>query len=220
MARNDDSKGIFSEASMVSTSGNDGDSMLSSEEFVRDESNLLSLHPWIFKKERYREGMNIGVDRSRGFLRSRRLRKFSVKPVDFMGNYFTPFGQHVDMEGYLLSSPPNSPTPFLRPFVVSDGSKIISKSSYISLPENGLYKDDCLHKEADGVGLGGKRAVIGVPFLPDSRKSRRKCSEVQHARSASNSQNHCKAAQLEGNAKSHAWCYVITSIWYKTINNC
>lgn len=183
---------------MASTSGSDREPLVSSEEFVRDESALLSLHPWIFKKESYGEGMSAGVDGSRGSLRSRRLRRFSVKPVNFRGNYIgAPFAKE-----YGVYSPPNSPVLSLGPFVVTDGSRIISRSSFESFGmrhENGLSEEDLLYNGADGVGLGVKRAVIGIPLLPDSRKLRRKSSELQHGRvEASNSQIPCKISQLEG----------------------
>lgn len=189
-------------ASMASTSGKDDDPFMSSEEFVSDESNLLSLHPWIFKKERYLDGMNVGVKTTNGLLRSRRPQRFCFKPVDVMGNYITPFTDNVDVEEYVLSSPPNSPSPRFRPFVVTDGSRIISKSSFGSFglqPENGLCIGECLHNEADGVSLGAKRAVTGVPLLPDARRLRRKSSELQHESvKASTLLDPCKVSRLEG----------------------
>ena len=225
-----ESQGRSLGTSMASASGNNGDPLLSSEEFVRDESALLSLHPWIFRKESYGEGMSIGVDGRRGSLRSRRLGRFSVKPVvTFRGNCITPFAEHVGIEEYVLSSPPNSPVPSLRSFVVTDGSRIISKSSFDSFsmqPENGLYREDLLHKEADGASVGVKRAVIGIPLLPDSRKLRRKSIELLHGRAeASNSQKPCKASRLEGNLKiscllcEHFYCCLVILGYISTYVN-
>lgn len=194
---------IASNTSMAYGSGDNGDPLLSSEEFVRDESNLLSLHPWIFKKESYGEGMNASAFQSRGCLRSGRPRRFPVKPVNFPGNYInTPFAEHLDVEDYVLSSPPNSPTPRLRPFVVTDGSRIISRSGFDCFSvqaENGLCEEAFFHKEADGVSLGAKRAVIGVPVLPDSRKLRRKSSELRlETAEVSNSPNPSEVSQMKG----------------------
>ncbi|XP_020244504.1 uncharacterized protein LOC109822683 [Asparagus officinalis] len=189
------------EASVASASGNNGDHSMIQEEFVSDESALLSLHPWIFKKESYQEGTNNGVEKSRGSLRSRRFRRFLVKPVTFTGNYMKPFAEQVEMDEYCIDSPPNSPTPSLRPFVVTDERKIISKSSfdYFSMRhENPLLKEDDLHKEADMINSVAKRAVTGAPLLPNSGKMKRKSSELQDGSvEASNSMNPCKILQLE-----------------------
>lgn len=199
-----DRKGGTLEASMASTSGGNGEPLVSSEEFVRDESALLSLHPWIFKKESFGDGMIAGIDGSGGSLRSRRLRRFSVKPVNFVGNYIgAPFAQEFGVE---------LPVPSLRPFVVTDGSRIISRSNFESFDmshESGLSDQGFSCEGADGVGLGVKRAVIGIPLLPDSRKLRRKSSELQRGKvEASNSWVPCKRSQLGGNTKCSCSCFM------------
>ncbi|KAJ6810779.1 uncharacterized protein M6B38_104620 [Iris pallida] len=146
----------------ASTSGIHGEGE-EEDEYVRDNSSLLSLQPWVFRKESF------GGDTSQASLRNRRLGRFSVKPLGSI--------EHVGLETFSLSSsPPNSPVArpaSVRPFSVTDGERIISRSRFGSVS----WKED-----GDGVGLGLEGCVIGVPPLPKSRRSKRKSGDGENGR--------------------------------------
>ncbi|XVF49962.1 hypothetical protein PTKIN_Ptkin04bG0058400 [Pterospermum kingtungense] len=71
--------------------------------------------------------------------------------------------QHVKMEEYILSSLPTPPKSILRPLVITDGSRIISRASGdFSNGSNGM--GDCkLHNQATFEKSG---YVFGIPPLP------------------------------------------------------
>lgn len=147
----------------ASTSGIHGGGGEEEDEYVRDNSSLLSLQPWVFRKESF------GGDTSQASLRNRRLGRFPVKPLGYI--------EHVGLEKFSLSSsPPNSPvaqSASFTPFSVTDGERIISRSRFGSVS----WKED-----GDGVGLGLEGCVIGVPPLPKSRRSKRKSRDGGHGR--------------------------------------
>ncbi|XWS47928.1 hypothetical protein CRYUN_Cryun13aG0028200 [Craigia yunnanensis] len=71
--------------------------------------------------------------------------------------------QHVKMEEYILSSLPSTPTPILRPLLITDGRRIISRASGdFSNGSNGT-EDNKLHSQATFEKSG---YVFGIPPLP------------------------------------------------------
>ncbi|XVF08928.1 hypothetical protein REPUB_Repub07fG0046900 [Reevesia pubescens] len=71
--------------------------------------------------------------------------------------------QHVKMEEYILSSLPSPPTPILRPLLITDGSRVISRASGdFSNGSNGTG-DGKLHDQATSDKSG---YVCGIPPLP------------------------------------------------------
>ncbi|XVE54693.1 hypothetical protein DITRI_Ditri03aG0102500 [Diplodiscus trichospermus] len=77
--------------------------------------------------------------------------------------------QHVKMEEYILSSLPSPSTPMLRrPFLITDGSRIISRASGgFSNGSNGTG-DSKLHNEAT---FEKSKYVFGIPPLPKIKSS-------------------------------------------------
>ena len=71
--------------------------------------------------------------------------------------------QHVKMEEYILSSLPSPPTPILRPFLITDGSRIISRASGDFSNGSNLMGDSKLHNQATFEKSG---YVFGIPPLP------------------------------------------------------
>ncbi|KAJ6795433.1 Uncharacterized protein M6B38_226700 [Iris pallida] len=194
--------------------------------FVSDHSSLLSLQPWVFRKEsclnveekmsvdggldrftgasqaelsprnvnlRYRRG---GGGRGRNCLRSKNSCRYSVKPVVSAGNCLIPQLYTEDFEfgerGFTSAS---SDAPALRPLVITDGRRIISKStnesSCVSL-EKGL------RNEVDQASSGRVESVIGIPPLPKVRSPNLKVREAQHLKQdMSNTHTTCKSSNLQ-----------------------
>ncbi|KAJ0981967.1 hypothetical protein J5N97_010222 [Dioscorea zingiberensis] len=190
--------------------------MKNAEEYVSDSSSLLSLQPWIFKKEKWEnlEGneddfhtFGYGLDRlgngfetefssrSRGTIRSqssfrsRRTRRYYVKPFTSIENSLIPqLYKDVEVEECIFSSPPPSVTPTLRPFCITDGSRIISKSSSNS---SSMTLDNLLNKEVHDLNYNNDEFTSGemdkdvrFPRLPEQTKQKRKSRRVQDARLA------------------------------------
>ncbi|KAG1368646.1 hypothetical protein COCNU_14G011140 [Cocos nucifera] len=206
---------------MASSSGFQGDTLMSSDEYLRDHSNLLSLHPWIFRKDQIGEkvvkvngefsdksgyemnrfsnaslvdvspinvSLGYGHGKGRRTLRSRRSRRYSVKPLTSIEICLVPqlYEENFEIEEYVFSSlsPPSGQA--AKPFVITDGNRVISKSSHEHLGNN------CLHKDV-AVSSGVKETVVGVSPLPDLKRLKRKSREMQHGRLvSSNSQRSCK----------------------------
>lgn len=193
--------------------------MMSSEEYVSDNSSLLSLQPWIFKREKQEkmegnEGdfhtMGYGLERlvnrfgtefspmsgdsirRRSLFRSRRTRRYYVKPLTSVENSLIPqLYKDVEVEECIFSSPPPSLTPTLRPFCISDGSRIISKSSSGS---SCMTLDNVLHKEVHELDCKNSELTSGetdkdggAPRLPERSKQKRKSRRVNPERSQKHS---------------------------------
>ncbi|MQL98798.1 hypothetical protein Taro_031518 [Colocasia esculenta] len=205
-----------------------GDKLMRSEEYVRDDSSLLSLQPWIFRKEIYQgdgeqmkeigecpgkcdynvgqyanalqphlsprnAGPVYGFRRNKSSLRSRKIHKYSVKPWSSTENCLIPqlYKDNIDFEEYVFCPFPSPSSPAVRPFLVTDGKQIISKSSFESLHEQ---VDNGLHQHVNSVV---NKVVIGVPPLQISRKPKRKCEESHQRRLNIYDSQHCsKMSQL------------------------
>lgn len=208
---------------MASSSGVEGNTLMSSGEYVWDHSALLSLQPWIFRKDnihigeegmkvndefsdklRYEmdsfgdaslanvspRGVSLGYRRGRGrsTLRSRRSRRYSVKPLTSVETCLIPqlYSENFEIEEYVFNSLPSPTAQAAKPFVITDGNRIISKSSHEPLGDNGLHQDV-------GASSGVMGTVLGVSPLPELKKLKRKSRETLHGRmDSSNSQSSSK----------------------------
>uniref|UniRef100_A0A1D1Z8T7 Foldase protein prsA 1 n=1 Tax=Anthurium amnicola TaxID=1678845 RepID=A0A1D1Z8T7_9ARAE len=206
----------------------DRDKLTSPEGYVGNNSSLLSLQPWIFRKESYqvdgeekREigehphkcdddtgqyanafqshlsrrniGPVYGFRGSKRSLRSRRIHKYSVKSLSSTENCLIPqlYRDNIDFEEYVFGPFPSPSSPSVRPFLVTDGNQIISKSSFESFNKQ---FDSRLHQQVDS---RLDEAAIGIPPLQASRKPKRKCEEAGHGRRGTNDSQHCaKTSQL------------------------
>ncbi|KAH7665186.1 hypothetical protein IHE45_13G016000 [Dioscorea alata] len=175
--------------------------------------------PWIFKREKQEktEGkeddfhpMGYGLERlvnrfgiefsptsgdsirRRSLFRSRRTRRYYVKPLTSVENSLIPqLYKDVEVEECIFSSPPPSLTPTLRPFCISDGSRIISKSSSGS---SCMTLDNVLHKEVHKLDYKNSELTSGetdkdggAPCLPEQTKQKRKSRRVNPERSQKHS---------------------------------
>lgn len=214
--------GIFEtlQEEMVYTKAVDEDTSVSPEEYVRDTRALLSLQPWIFKMERIEKngemvdkiGCNanalqpelsprsIGLEynqcRNISSFKSRQSQTYGLKPLTSIEDCLIPqlYQEHLEVEEYLFTPMLSSPAPSKKPFFVSDGDRVISKTVYDSSslqPGNGLLKnadeasygmisEDGLRKDNHGgVSMGMGRTVVGVPPLLESGRQKRKSRERQ-----------------------------------------
>lgn len=214
---------------MASTSGIKGDTLMSSGEYLRDHSNLLSLQPWIFRKDSTQIGekgvkvnvvfsdkagyemnrfsnaslvdvspisvsLGYGHGKGRRTLRSRRSHRYSVKPLTSIETCLVPqlYEENFEIQEYVFSSfsPPSAPA--AKPFIITDGNRVISKSSHEPLGNNGLHKDVA-------VSSGVMETVVEVSSLPDLKKLKRKSREMRHGRLvSSDSQKSCKSPHSQG----------------------
>ena len=199
-----------------------------SKEFVRDHNSLLSLQPWIFRKEIYQDdedkmnvnggfserlnrladasqaglsprNINFGYGRGRGrsSLRSRRSHRYSVKPVTSVGNCLIPqlYNEHFVLEEYVLSSVQSSMAPTVRPLIITDGNRIISRSTCDTLG----MSSKCELVQEDGTGSREMETVIGIPPLPQFRSPKQKSRESLHRNlETSNSPRTCKVSNSPG----------------------
>ncbi|KAL9227318.1 hypothetical protein vseg_003020 [Gypsophila vaccaria] len=90
-------------------------------------------------------------------VRSRRLHLEGIKPRTSLDSCVMAQmeREHVELDEYLLTPLPSPCTRSLRPFLVSDGKRLISKVE--GEFSNGLYRD---------VHLKANKDVVGVPRLP------------------------------------------------------
>lgn len=217
---------------MASNSVTNGTSLMGSSEYVRDPSSILSLQPWIFKREnsqineenmdpngdfsdKYAYEMNgftdasmaeasprsvsLGYSSGRGqsSLRSRRSRRNTTKPLTSMENSLIPqlYNENFEIEEYVYSSFSSPRAVAARPFIVTDGSKIISKSGYEPsvVPFNfGLHKDN----EVDSLRV--KVPLFGFSPLPELRKMKRKSREREQVLDSSSSHRLSKHSHSQG----------------------
>jgi hypothetical protein len=114
-------------------------------------------------------GLGPGSGRRRGALRSRRPQRHFINPLVTTDNSCIPqlYDENFEFEEYTFAPVPSPAS--ARPFIVTDGRRIISKSRYDSVPvpfEIGLDK---------GCQNGSKlpESIVGVAPLPELNKSRR-----------------------------------------------
>lgn len=104
-----------------------------------------------------------GTSRRKNNLRSRRKIGHLIKPLNSLESCLMAqlYKEHGEVEDYIFSSNSSSWTPTARPFVVTDGSKIISRANSNSLiiPSGAGH-----HKKQDD--FSPMSTVFGVPQLP------------------------------------------------------
>ncbi|XP_018680406.2 uncharacterized protein LOC103982908 isoform X3 [Musa acuminata AAA Group] len=110
--------------------------------------------------------------RGQSTIRARRSHRSSIKPLSSTENCLIPqlYDANFEIEEFVFSSFPSSTTPGLRPFIVTDESKIVNKSSFGS---TGITFDS-------GMNKGNMKNVTGVSSLPELRTSKRKSRETPH----------------------------------------
>ncbi|WOL07763.1 hypothetical protein Cni_G16511 [Canna indica] len=120
------------------------------------------------------QSVSLGYAHARGqsYLRTRRSRRSSNKTFSSMDNCLIPqlYNENFEIEEFVFSSFPPSTRPGLRPFVVTDGSNIISKSSYVPVDVSSEIGMDKVKMEK----------VSGVSPLPKLRTPKRKSRETPH----------------------------------------
>jgi len=210
---------------VASTSGSHNTDSVSPGEYVGDPGSLLSLQPWIFRRngsqnhgERVlasgkgknpvdvlREGqaaeisprspgLGSGPGRGSGALRSRRSRRNLMKPLVPMDNSYIPqlYSENFEIEECTFAPAPSPAS--VRPFIVTDGRRIISKSRYepVPLPFNiGLDKEECTSL------MPG--SLIGIAPLPELKKLKHESRNSYGARlGLSGSQQSSKSHEQAG----------------------
>lgn len=142
-----------------------------SDEYIRDMGSILSLQPWIFKKEN-NFGLRYGKNKSS--LRARRGQRNPIKPLS-MENCLIPqlYDENFEFEEYVFGSVMT--TPVTRPFVVTDGERVISKSGceaslHIPAETRPLREVDCSRR---------KKGIVGVSPLQEMRNSKRRSVDFE-----------------------------------------
>ncbi|CAI9786723.1 unnamed protein product [Fraxinus pennsylvanica] len=180
-----------SSAEMSSTSGFGGENMVALDNFMicstSCNSNLLPgfldngdvLEDWEGRGQNIDEvysdlspqlsaremGFSYVVERNRSRLRTRRTSRQFIKPLTSLESCLMAqlYKEHLDFEEYTFSSTHSPHAPTARPFVVTDGSRIISRQVYESFSSptgTGNYK---LHEST--YSQNGE-FVLGIPRLP------------------------------------------------------
>jgi hypothetical protein len=214
---------------VASTSGSRNTDLVSPGEYVGDPGSLLSLQPWIFRRngsQNYgesvlasgkgknlvdvlREGQAVEISpRSPGLgsapgrgcraLRSRRSCRNLMKPLVPMDNSYVPqlYSENFEIEECTFGPAPSPAS--VRPFIVTDGRRIISKSRYepVPLPFNiGLDKEEC---------RGTSGSLIGIAPLPELKKLKHESRNSHNARlGLSGSQRSSKSHEQAGTYFQH-----------------
>ncbi|CAL4905705.1 unnamed protein product [Urochloa decumbens] len=112
-------------------------------------------------------GVGSGPGRGSGALSCRRPRRNLMKPLGLMDKSYVPhlYGENFEIEECTFAPVPSPAS--ARPFIVTDGRRIISKSRYepVPVPFNiGLAKEECRGTSM----MPG--SVIGVAPLPELKK--------------------------------------------------
>ncbi|RRT37081.1 hypothetical protein B296_00048090 [Ensete ventricosum] len=108
--------------------------------------------------------------RGRSSLRNRRPPQNSIKPLSSLENCLVPqiYSKNFEFEEFVFSPFPSPAQPALRPFVITDGSKIISKSSF----------GDMDIPFGSGIQEGNVKRPMGVSYFPEPRTPKRKSRET------------------------------------------
>jgi hypothetical protein len=141
-----------------------------------------------------------GHVRGCGALRSRRHCRHLIKPLAETENSYIPqlYSENFEIEECTFAPVPSPAS--MRPFVVTDGRRVISKSRYEPVPFNiGFDKEECLN----GSRIPG--SLIGIAPLPELKKLRQEGREPHNARlGLSGTRRSSKAPGQAGNSAS---CY-------------
>jgi hypothetical protein len=150
-------------------------------------------------------GLGSGRGRSCGALRSRRLCRHLIKPLAETENSYVPqlYSENFEIEETTFAPVPSPAS--VRPFVVTDGRRVISKSRYEPVPFNiGFDKEECL----SGSRIPG--CLIGIAPLPELKKLKKEDREPHDARlGLSGTKRSSKAPGQSGNlASCYNTCYI------------
>nr|BAK00509.1 predicted protein [Hordeum vulgare subsp. vulgare] len=115
-------------------------------------------------------GLGSGPGGGRGALRSRRPQRHFFKPLVATENSYIPqlYNENFEFEECTFAPVPSPAS--ARPFIVTDGRRIISKSRYepVPVPFNiGFDKEGCRN------GSEVPESVVGIAPLPELNKSKR-----------------------------------------------
>ncbi|CAL9090329.1 unnamed protein product [Musa textilis] len=137
--------------------------------------------------------VSLGHSRGRGrsSLRTRRPHQHSIKPLASLEHCLVPqiYSEDFEFEEFVFSSFPSPAAPALRPFVITDGSKIISKSNF----------GDMDIPFGSGIQERNMKRVMGVSSLPEPRTPKRKSRETPDEKLESfNSQRSCRGSHQKG----------------------
>lgn len=114
-------------------------------------------------------GLGPGSGRGRGALRSRRPQRNFIKPLVAVENSYIPqlYDENFEFEEYTFAPVPSPAS--ARPFIVTDGRRIISKSLYepMPIPFDIGFDKDCRN------GSKVPESIVGIVPLPELNKSRR-----------------------------------------------
>ncbi|KAL6623539.1 hypothetical protein ACP70R_033418 [Stipagrostis hirtigluma subsp. patula] len=193
--------GASSSRAVASSSGSSNIDSRSPGDYVRDPGSILSLQPWIFRRNGLRNseermsgsrvvgkgknllhsfredpaveasprspGLGSGPGRGCGALRSKISRRRLMEPLVPMENSYIPqlYSENFEIEECTFAPVPSPAS--ARPFVVTDGRRIISKSRYepVPVPFNiGFNKEECRNSSR----MPG--SVIGIVPLPELKK--------------------------------------------------
>ncbi|KAG8093057.1 hypothetical protein GUJ93_ZPchr0012g20373 [Zizania palustris] len=124
-------------------------------------------------------GVSSGSGRGRGALRSRRSRRHLIKPLVPMENSYIPQLYSEDFEIDECTFAPVPSPASARPFIVTDGRRIISRSHYepVHVPFNiGFTKEETRNSSKM------PETVIGITPLPELKKSKRERLEFHNPR--------------------------------------
>lgn len=143
--------------------------------------------------------------RGRSSLRTRRSRRRSIKPVSSMRNCLIPqlYNQNFEIEEFDLNPFPSPSAPALRPFFVTDGNKIISKSSFgeITVPFDSI------------MNKGVMKNVTEISPLPELRISKQKSSATPRGGPSFNSQRSNMLSLHKGiPLRAHVLCSLMRAI--------
>ncbi|XP_022850517.1 uncharacterized protein LOC111372404 [Olea europaea var. sylvestris] len=144
--------------------------ILNNEDVLEDwecrGQNIDEVHSDLSPQLSAREmGFSYGVERNRSRLGTRRTSRQFIKPLTSLESCLMAqlYKGHSEIEEYTFSSIHSPHTPTVRPFVVTEGNRIISRQVYESFNSptgTGNYK---LHKST--YSRNGE-FVLGIPRLP------------------------------------------------------
>jgi hypothetical protein len=121
-------------------------------------------------------GLGSGPGRGRGALRSRRPQRHFINPLVATENSYIPqlYNENFEFEECTFAPVPSPAS--ARPFIVTDGRRIISKSRYEPVP---VPFDIGFDKEESRNGSEVPESVVGIAPLPELNKSKRDSRVVQ-----------------------------------------
>lgn len=151
---------------------------------------------------------------NRRILRSKRTNAQVIKPLNSLQSCLMAqlYKKHAEMEEYMFSSIPSPPTPTVRPLLVTDGSRIISRASGLSKNVRARPGEGKLDNET---GSKEKGAVFGVPPLLIPGRNREFKTRRDWNRKLSNSTKviGTKYSNSKGSGSSHGallFCFGIS----------